>query len=144
MTEWQPGVCEGDGVESYFLPETFQKSTIAIPEDFESREEMVKQSVKTNERAKQVTSRFEANFMLCIYSFKQEEFLHTALSRLEEERDEIMRRLEEERRLHQAALQQVATTSHEHHHHSTYSETGKDPALSLGELLRFEIRIRLR
>ncbi|XP_053473482.1 golgin subfamily A member 2 isoform X1 [Ictalurus furcatus] len=84
---------QGDGVESYFLPETFQKSTIAIPEDFESREEM-------------------------------EEFLHTALSRLEEERDEIMRRLEEERRLHQAALQQVATTSHEHHHHSTCSETG--------------------
>ncbi|KAK3527524.1 hypothetical protein QTP86_024299 [Hemibagrus guttatus] len=87
---------QGDGVESYSLPETFQKSSIAIPEDFESREEM-------------------------------EEFLHTALSRLEGERDEIMRRLEEERRLHQAALQQVATMSHEHHHHhhhSTSSETG--------------------
>ncbi|XP_058238881.1 golgin subfamily A member 2 isoform X2 [Hemibagrus wyckioides] len=84
---------QGDGVESYSLPETFQKSSIAIPEDFESREEM-------------------------------EEFLHTALSRLEGERDEIMRRLEEERRLHQAALQQVATMSQEHHHHSAFSETG--------------------
>ncbi|TSL28286.1 Golgin subfamily A member 2 [Bagarius yarrelli] len=84
---------QGDGVESSSLPETFQKSSLAIPEDFESREEM-------------------------------EEFLHSALSRLEEERDEFMRRLEEERRLHQAALQQVATMSHEHHHHSTCSETG--------------------
>lgn len=54
-------------MESYFLPETFQKSTIAIPEDFESREEMVKQSVKTNERAKQVTSRFEANFLFFLF-----------------------------------------------------------------------------
>ncbi|XP_036436582.1 golgin subfamily A member 2 isoform X2 [Colossoma macropomum] len=84
---------QGDGVESYSLPESFQKSSIAIPEDFESREEM-------------------------------EEFLHSALSRLEEERDEVMRRLEEERRLHQAALQQVAAMSHEHQHHSTCSETG--------------------
>ncbi|MCI4394233.1 hypothetical protein PGIGA_G00166320 [Pangasianodon gigas] len=84
---------QGDGVESYTPSETFQKSSIAIPEDFESREEM-------------------------------EEFLHSALSHLEGERDEIMRRLEEERRLHQAALQQVATMSHEHHHHSTCSETG--------------------
>lgn len=47
-----------------------------------------------------------------------------------------MRQLEEERGLHQAALQQVATMSHEHHHHhSAFSETGKDRALSLGELL---------
>ncbi|KAM9441035.1 golgin subfamily A member 2 isoform 5-T5 [Clarias gariepinus] len=84
---------QGDGVESSSLPETFQKSTIAIPEDFESKEEM-------------------------------EEFLHSALSRLEDERDEIMRRLEEERRLHQAAMHQVASMRHEHHHHSTGSETG--------------------
>ncbi|XP_017579786.2 golgin subfamily A member 2 isoform X2 [Pygocentrus nattereri] len=84
---------QGDGVESHSLPESFQKSSIAIPEDFESREEM-------------------------------EEFLHSALSHLEGERDEVMRRLEEERRLHQAALQQVAAMSHEHHHHSTCSEMG--------------------
>ncbi|XP_060718528.1 golgin subfamily A member 2 isoform X5 [Tachysurus vachellii] len=84
---------QGDGVESYSLPETFQKSSIAIPEDFESKEEM-------------------------------DEFLHSALSHLERERDEILHRLEEERRLHQAALHQVATLSHEHHHHSTCSETG--------------------
>ncbi|XP_072552064.1 golgin subfamily A member 2 isoform X1 [Salminus brasiliensis] len=84
---------QGDGVESHSLPESFQKSSIAIPEDFESREEM-------------------------------EDFLHSALSRLEGERDEVLRRLEEERRLHQAALQQVAAMSHEHQHHSTCSETG--------------------
>lgn len=41
-------------MESCSLPDTFQKSAIAIPEDFESREEMVKLSVKTNERAVQV------------------------------------------------------------------------------------------
>lgn len=58
--------------------------------------------------------------------------MHSALSHLEEERDEIMRRLEEERRLHQAALQQVATMRHEQHQHSTSSETGEDPALRLG------------
>ncbi|KAI4886464.1 hypothetical protein NFI96_011901 [Prochilodus magdalenae] len=84
---------QGDGVESLALLESFQKSSIAIPEDFESREEM-------------------------------EEFLHSALSRLEGERDEVMRRLEEERRMHQAALQQVAAMSHEHQHHSTCTETG--------------------
>lgn len=85
---------QGDGVESHSLPENFQKSSIAIPEDFESREEM-------------------------------EDFLHSALSHLEGERDEVLRRLEDERRHHQAALQQVAAMSHEHHHHhSTCSETG--------------------
>ncbi|XP_066508017.1 golgin subfamily A member 2 isoform X3 [Hoplias malabaricus] len=84
---------QGDGVESHIIPESFQKSSIAIPEDFESREEM-------------------------------EDFLHSALSRLEEERDEVIRRLEEERRMHQAALHQVAAMSYEHQHHSTCSETG--------------------
>lgn len=33
---------QGDGVESQSLPESPQKSSIAIPEDFESREEMVR------------------------------------------------------------------------------------------------------
>ncbi|XP_076867513.1 golgin subfamily A member 2 isoform X4 [Brachyhypopomus gauderio] len=87
---------QGDGVESHSLTESFQKSSIAIPEDFESREEM-------------------------------ESFLHSALSRLEGERDEVLHRLEEERKLHQAALQQVAAMSHDHHdhhHNSTCSETG--------------------
>uniref|UniRef100_A0AAY5EDP8 Golgin subfamily A conserved domain-containing protein n=1 Tax=Electrophorus electricus TaxID=8005 RepID=A0AAY5EDP8_ELEEL len=84
---------QGDGVESHSLPESFQKSSIAIPEDFDSREEM-------------------------------EDFLHSALSRLEGERDEVLHRLEEERKLHQAALQQVTTMSHEHHHHNTCTETG--------------------
>lgn len=32
---------EGDGLESHSLPESFQKSQIVIPQDFESREEMV-------------------------------------------------------------------------------------------------------
>ncbi|XP_030624083.1 golgin subfamily A member 2 isoform X2 [Chanos chanos] len=84
---------QGDGLESKSLPETFQKSSIAIPEDFESREEM-------------------------------EEFLHTALSRLEGERDEMRRKLEEERKQHQLALQQMTAMSHEHHSHSAVSETG--------------------
>ncbi|XP_016302406.1 golgin subfamily A member 2-like [Sinocyclocheilus anshuiensis] len=73
---------DGDGLESHSLPESFQKSHIVIPEDFESREEM-------------------------------EEFIHSVLSRLEEERDEMSRRFEEERRLH-----------HEHHHHPHPHSTG--------------------
>lgn len=32
---------EGDGLESHSLPESFQKSQIAIPEEFETREDMV-------------------------------------------------------------------------------------------------------
>ncbi|XP_062844311.1 golgin subfamily A member 2 isoform X2 [Trichomycterus rosablanca] len=84
---------QGDGVESHSLSESFQKSSIAIPEDFESKEEM-------------------------------EEFLHSALSRLEEERDEIMQRLEEEKRLNQAARQQMANMSLEHQRHSECPETG--------------------
>ncbi|XP_043096503.1 golgin subfamily A member 2 isoform X4 [Puntigrus tetrazona] len=77
---------DGDGLESHSLPESFQKSHVVIPEDFESREEM-------------------------------EEFIHSALSRLEEERDEMSRRFEEERRLHHAVRQQMTAMSHEHHHH---------------------------
>ncbi|KTG01100.1 hypothetical protein cypCar_00043100 [Cyprinus carpio] len=77
---------DGDGLESRSLPESFQKSHIVIPQDFESREEM-------------------------------EEFIHSALSRLEEERDEMSLRFEEERRLHHAARQQMTATSHEHHPH---------------------------
>ncbi|XP_048042699.1 golgin subfamily A member 2 isoform X11 [Megalobrama amblycephala] len=87
---------EGDGLESHSLPESFQKSQIVIPQDFESREEM-------------------------------EEFIHSALSRLEDQRDEMSRRFEEERRLHHAARQQMAAMSHEHnlhHHHHHSSETG--------------------
>ncbi|XP_067262413.1 golgin subfamily A member 2 isoform X5 [Chanodichthys erythropterus] len=88
---------EGDGLESHSLPESFQKSQIVIPQDFESKEEM-------------------------------EEFIHSALSRLEDERDEMSRRFEEERRLHHAARQQMAAMSHEHnlhhHHHHHSSETG--------------------
>ncbi|ROL53846.1 Golgin subfamily A member 2 [Anabarilius grahami] len=86
---------EGDGLESHSLPESFQKSQIVIPQDFESKEEM-------------------------------EEFIHSALSRLEDERDEMSRRFEEERRLHHAARQQMAAMSHEHnlhHHHHHSSET---------------------
>uniref|UniRef100_W5KKP9 Golgin A2 n=1 Tax=Astyanax mexicanus TaxID=7994 RepID=W5KKP9_ASTMX len=99
---------QGDGVESHSLPESFQKSSIAIPEDFESREEM-------------------------------EDFLQSALSRLEGERDEVMRRLEDERRHHQAALQQVAAMSHEHKHHSTCTETGSSGGvpIEVHEALRF-------
>ncbi|XP_059405319.1 golgin subfamily A member 2 isoform X2 [Carassius carassius] len=78
----------GDGVESHSLPESFQKSHIVIPEDFESREEM-------------------------------EEFIHSAVSRLEEERDEMSRRFEEERRLHHTLRQQMSHEQHHQHHHST-------------------------
>ncbi|XP_056111069.1 golgin subfamily A member 2 isoform X4 [Rhinichthys klamathensis goyatoka] len=88
---------EGDGLESHSLPESFQKSQIVIPEEFETREDMA-------------------------------EFIHSALSRLEDERDEMSRRFEEERRLHHAARQQMTAMSHEHlhHHHqqSTCAETG--------------------
>ncbi|XP_026099378.1 golgin subfamily A member 2 isoform X4 [Carassius auratus] len=78
----------GDGVESHSLPESFQKSHIVVPEDFQSREEM-------------------------------EEFIHSAVSRLEEERDEMSRRFEEERRLHHALRQQMSHEQQHHHHHST-------------------------
>lgn len=52
--------------------------------------------------------------------------MHSALSRLEDERDEMRRRFEEERRLHHATRQQLATLNHEHyhHHHDTHTETG--------------------
>ncbi|KAK7172476.1 hypothetical protein R3I93_002553 [Phoxinus phoxinus] len=85
---------EGDGLESHSLPESFQKSQIVIPEEFESREDM-------------------------------EEFIHSALSRLEDERDEMSRRFEEERRLHHAARQQMTAMSHEHllHHHHHHNES---------------------
>uniref|UniRef100_A0A8C1PS15 Golgin A2 n=1 Tax=Cyprinus carpio TaxID=7962 RepID=A0A8C1PS15_CYPCA len=87
---------DGDGLESRSLPESFQKSHIVIPEDFESREEM-------------------------------EEFVHSALSRLEEERDEMSRRFEEERRLHHALRQQMTATSHEQQHHPhPHSTAGSD------------------
>uniref|UniRef100_A0A9J7X6P7 Golgin A2 n=1 Tax=Cyprinus carpio carpio TaxID=630221 RepID=A0A9J7X6P7_CYPCA len=89
---------DGDGLESRSLPESFQKSHIVIPQDFESREEM-------------------------------EEFIHSALSRLEEERDEMSLRFEEERRLHHAARQQMTATSHEHHPHPhphPHSTAGSD------------------
>ncbi|XP_051981428.1 golgin subfamily A member 2-like isoform X2 [Xyrauchen texanus] len=96
---------QGDGLESQSLPESFLKSQIAIPEDFESREDMV-------------------------------QFVHFALSRLEEERDEMSRQFEEERRLHHAARQQMAAMSHEHqrhhhHHNSAPGETGAASAQSL-------------
>ncbi|XP_051956615.1 golgin subfamily A member 2-like isoform X2 [Xyrauchen texanus] len=103
---------QGDGLESQSLPESFQKSQIVIPEDFESREEM-------------------------------EEFVHSALTRLEEERDEMSQRFEEERRLHQAVRQQMTAMSREqqqhHHHHSTPAETGCSDGVpvEVHEALRF-------
>ncbi|KAK7163883.1 hypothetical protein R3I94_002559 [Phoxinus phoxinus] len=106
---------EGDGLESHSLPESFQKSQIVIPEEFESREDM-------------------------------EEFIHSALSRLEDERDEMSRRFEEERRLHHAARQQMTAMSHEqhlhhHHHHneSACEETGGSDGVpvEVHEALRF-------
>ncbi|KAI1905050.1 hypothetical protein AGOR_G00011950 [Albula goreensis] len=86
-----PSRDQGDGLESKSFYETFQKSSITIPEDFNSKEEM-------------------------------EEFLHSAMSHLESERDEATRQLEEERRLHQASLQQMAAMSQEHQHHSTCTD----------------------
>ncbi|XP_051523327.1 golgin subfamily A member 2 isoform X2 [Myxocyprinus asiaticus] len=102
---------QGDGLESQSLPESFQKSQIVIPEDFESKEEM-------------------------------EEFVHSALTRLEDERDEMSQRFEEERRLHQAVRQQMAAMRQEqqhHHHHSTPAETGCSDGVpvELHEALRF-------
>ncbi|CAM4547294.1 unnamed protein product [Leuciscus chuanchicus] len=94
---------EGDGLESHSLPESFQKSQIAIPEEFETREDM-------------------------------EEFIHSALSRLEDERDEMSRRFEEERRLHHAARQQMTAMSHEHllHHHHPHQSTNEETGGSDG------------
>uniref|UniRef100_A0A3P9A3T3 Golgin subfamily A conserved domain-containing protein n=1 Tax=Esox lucius TaxID=8010 RepID=A0A3P9A3T3_ESOLU len=58
---------QGDGLEGGSLPSSPHKSSIVIPEDFESREEL-------------------------------EEFVHSAVARVEAERDDVRSRLEEERR----------------------------------------------
>ncbi|KAJ8286835.1 hypothetical protein GJAV_G00043830 [Gymnothorax javanicus] len=93
-----PSRDQGDGLESKPMHESFQKSSsISIPEDFDSREQM-------------------------------EEFLHSALSHLESERDEMSRQLEEERRLHQASLRRVEVMSHEHQHHTaSCTDAAVDP-----------------
>ncbi|MGH0117789.1 UNVERIFIED_CONTAM: hypothetical protein FKN15_039960 [Acipenser sinensis] len=77
----------GDGVESKTLPEGFEKMPIAIPEDFESKEEMAA-------------------------------FLKSALSRLENERDEISQQYAELKRQHQAVIQQMTSLRSEHQHHT--------------------------
>ncbi|XP_041706839.1 golgin subfamily A member 2 isoform X4 [Coregonus clupeaformis] len=91
---------QGDGVESQSLPDSPQKSSIAIPEDFESREEM-------------------------------EEFVRSAVARVEAERDEVRSRLEEERRLHLAARHQAAALI-EHHSHSHDHDHNHDHEHSQG------------
>ncbi|MGH0149850.1 UNVERIFIED_CONTAM: hypothetical protein FKN15_015939 [Acipenser sinensis] len=78
---------QGDGVESKALPEGFEKMPIAIPEDFESKEEMAA-------------------------------FLKSALSRLENERDEISQQYAELKRQHQAVIQQMTSLRSEHQHHT--------------------------
>lgn len=57
---------------------------------------------------------------------EMDEFIHSALTRLEEERDEMSRRFEEERRLHHAIRQQMTAMSHEHHHHHPHSTGDSD------------------
>ncbi|XP_041095073.1 golgin subfamily A member 2 isoform X3 [Polyodon spathula] len=81
---------QGDGVESKALPEGFEKMPIAIPEDFESKEEMAA-------------------------------FLKSALSRLENERDEISQQYGELKRQHQAVIQQMTSLRSEHQHHTIAS-----------------------
>uniref|UniRef100_A0A673ZH86 Golgin A2 n=1 Tax=Salmo trutta TaxID=8032 RepID=A0A673ZH86_SALTR len=81
---------QGDGVESQSLPESPQKSSIAIPEDFESREEM-------EEFVRGAVARVEA---------ERDE----VRSRLEEER-----RLHFAAR-HQAAALSIERHSHDHDH----------------------------
>ncbi|XP_041090176.1 golgin subfamily A member 2-like isoform X1 [Polyodon spathula] len=78
---------QGDGVESKALPEGFEKMPIAIPEDFESKEEMAA-------------------------------FLKSALSLLENERDEISQQYGELKRQHQAVIQQMTSLRSEHQHHT--------------------------
>uniref|UniRef100_A0AAY4AUR5 Golgin subfamily A conserved domain-containing protein n=1 Tax=Denticeps clupeoides TaxID=299321 RepID=A0AAY4AUR5_9TELE len=53
---------------------------------------------------------------------EMEEFLHTALSRIQGERDELSRCLEQERSLHQAALRQVTAISQRHLQQQPHSE----------------------
>uniref|UniRef100_A0AAY5KI71 Golgin subfamily A conserved domain-containing protein n=1 Tax=Esox lucius TaxID=8010 RepID=A0AAY5KI71_ESOLU len=74
---------QGDGLEGGSLPSSPHKSSIVIPEDFESREEL-------------------------------EEFVHSAVARVEAERDDVRSRLEEERR--RRAELTVERHSHDHEH----------------------------
>ncbi|KAJ8390043.1 hypothetical protein AAFF_G00112040 [Aldrovandia affinis] len=74
-----PSRDQGDGLESKPLPESFQESEISIT---------IPEDFHSREQ--------------------MEEFLRSALSRLQGERDEACRRLEEERRLHRASVQQGA------------------------------------
>ncbi|XP_073696998.1 golgin subfamily A member 2-like isoform X3 [Garra rufa] len=76
---------------------------------------------------------------------EMEDFIHSALSRLEEERDDMSRRFEEERRLHRATRQQLSAMSYEqqqhlHHHHDDHRphSTGSDGVpVEVHEALRF-------
>ncbi|KAJ8346807.1 hypothetical protein SKAU_G00282080 [Synaphobranchus kaupii] len=93
-----PSRDQGDGLESKSLHESFQKSD------------------RVN-----IPEDFDSREQM-------EEFLHSALSHLENERDEVTQQLEEERRLHQASLQQVAAMNQEHLHHSTCTDAALDPS----------------
>ncbi|XP_038820781.1 golgin subfamily A member 2 isoform X5 [Salvelinus namaycush] len=91
---------QGDGVESQSLPESPQKSSIAIPEDFESREEM-------EEFVRGAVARVEA---------ERDE----VRSRLEEER-----RLHFAAR-HQAAALSIERHSHDHDHGQCHGHSHDD------------------
>ncbi|XP_035248133.1 golgin subfamily A member 2 isoform X4 [Anguilla anguilla] len=91
-----PSRVQGDGLESKTVYESFQKSDSLT-----------------------IPEDFDSREQM-------EEFVHSALSHLEKERDEVAWQLEEERRLHQASLQQVAEMSQEHHHHSTCTDVASD------------------
>ncbi|XP_055792748.1 golgin subfamily A member 2-like isoform X3 [Salvelinus fontinalis] len=91
---------QGDGVESQSLPESPQKSSIAIPEDFESREEM-------EEFVRGAVARVEA---------ERDE----VRSRLEEER-----RLHFATR-HQAAALSIERHSHDHDHGQCHGHSHDD------------------
>ncbi|KAG5834691.1 hypothetical protein ANANG_G00264260 [Anguilla anguilla] len=91
-----PSRVQGDGLESKTVYESFQKSDSLT-----------------------IPEDFDSREQM-------EEFVHSALSHLEKERDEVAWQLEEERRLHQASLQQVAAMSQEHHHHSTCTDVASD------------------
>uniref|UniRef100_UPI00398E80A7 golgin subfamily A member 2 isoform X3 n=1 Tax=Pristiophorus japonicus TaxID=55135 RepID=UPI00398E80A7 len=87
---------EGDGVESDgILPDRIQRTPITIPEELESKEEMV-------------------------------DFLKSALSQLEQERDQLTLQFFEQKQQHQALLHQMSALTHKHEQSRGAAETLSD------------------
>ncbi|XP_072096358.1 golgin subfamily A member 2 isoform X1 [Mobula birostris] len=100
---------EGDGVESDgILPDRIQKPHITIPEELESKEEMV-------------------------------DFLKSALSQLQQERDQLTLQFLDQKQQHQILLQQMSALTHKHN-----ESRGATEAVSDGDTVPAEVHEALK